>query len=73
MSVVRAAMDPASITPDTVRRHAFLLCLDVPAGTEFGLDLKMWTVGEKFKGMKLIPPGPHLLYWRYAVHTFLTS
>ena len=28
---------------------AGLLCLDVPSGTEFGMDCISWTVGEQFK------------------------
>ncbi|XP_075230621.1 protein AAR2 homolog [Lycorma delicatula] len=37
--------------------------LGVPAGTEFGIDLKSWTVGEKFRGVKMIPPGLHFVYF----------
>ncbi|XP_061188953.1 protein AAR2 homolog [Saccostrea echinata] len=41
---------------------ATLVCLDVPEGTEFGIDYSSWTVGEKFKGVKMIPPGIHFVY-----------
>jgi len=37
--------------------------LDVPAGTEWGLDRKIWTIGDQFKGMKMVPPGLHLMTW----------
>lgn len=40
-----------------------LIFLDVPAGTEFGVDLKSWNVGEKFRGLKMIPPGLHFIYY----------
>eukprot|EP00939_MAST-03C_sp_MAST-3C-sp1_P004707 g4707.t1 len=33
-----------------------LLCMDVPCGVQFGIDMsKRWTTGAKFKGMKMIP------------------
>lgn len=38
--------------------------LDAPVGMEFGVDMKSWTTGEKFKGVKMIPPGPHFLYYK---------
>eukprot|EP00740_Mantoniella_antarctica_P003500 CAMPEP_0181359766 /NCGR_PEP_ID=MMETSP1106-20121128/6275_1 /TAXON_ID=81844 /ORGANISM="Mantoniella antarctica, Strain SL-175" /LENGTH=465 /DNA_ID=CAMNT_0023472929 /DNA_START=123 /DNA_END=1517 /DNA_ORIENTATION=+ len=37
-----------------------LLCLDVPGGTEFGVDCTIWSVGPKFQGVKMVPPGLHL-------------
>jgi A1 cistron-splicing factor AAR2 len=37
-----------------------LLALDVPEGTEFGIDCTVFTVGPKFQGVKMIPPGLHL-------------
>jgi len=40
-----------------------LLCLDVPPGTRFGMDYVSWTVGEKFKGVKFIPPGVHYVHY----------
>lgn len=45
---------------------AFLILLDVPKGTEIGMDYTCWSVGPKFKGIKMIPPGFHFLYWRLA-------
>lgn len=39
-----------------------LLVLDVPEGTNFGIDLKSWETGERFKGVKMIPPGLHFVY-----------
>lgn len=43
---------------------ATLVFLDVPRGTEFGIDMKSWNTGEKFRGVKMIPPGPHYVYYK---------
>ena len=43
---------------------AALVLLDVPERTEFGIDYNSWTVGPKFKGVKMIPPGFHFIYYR---------
>nr|CAD7589768.1 unnamed protein product [Timema genevievae] len=42
---------------------AILIFLDVPSGTEFGIDMKHWNTGEKFKGVKMIPPGIHYVHY----------
>ena len=36
---------------------AAVVLLDVPVGTEVGIDVNSWNVGNKFKGIKMIPPG----------------
>lgn len=41
-----------------------LLVLDVPEGTNFGIDLKSWETGDKFRGVKMIPEGVHFVYHR---------
>lgn len=41
---------------------AFLIIAGVPEKTEFGIDLCSYTVGEKFRGVKMIPPGAHFVY-----------
>jgi A1 cistron-splicing factor AAR2 len=43
---------------------ATLVFLDVPRGTEFGIDMKSWNTGDKFKGVKMIPPGLHYIYYK---------
>jgi len=51
---------------EAVRRFkagACVLTLDFPAETEFGIDVRSWTVGPKFKGLKMVPAGIHLLHW----------
>jgi hypothetical protein len=48
-----------------VQRCASVLCLDVPEGTDVGLDTELWVVGPRFKGIKMIPPGQaHFFYYR---------
>ena len=39
------------------------LFLDVPSNTEFGIDYNCWRTGDKFKGVKMIPPGIHYIYY----------
>ena len=46
---------------------AILVFLDLPEGAEFGMDYNSWTVGPKFRGVKMIPPGLHFVYYRYNV------
>lgn len=40
-----------------------LVLLGMPVGTEFGIDLNSWNVGNRFKGVKMIPPGLHFIYF----------
>jgi len=47
---------------------AVLVLKDVPPATEFGIDTHSWNVGEKFLGVKMIPPGLHFVYYS-AVNT----
>ena len=51
------------------KEGAFLILLDVPHGTEFGIDWKTWTTAERFKGLKMIPPGIHFISYN-AVSKF---
>ncbi|KAJ8929119.1 hypothetical protein NQ314_018233 [Rhamnusium bicolor] len=32
-------------------------------GTEFGIDMKSWNTGEKFRGVKMIPLGVHYIFY----------
>ncbi|XP_023348210.1 protein AAR2 homolog isoform X2 [Eurytemora carolleeae] len=45
---------------------AVLILLDVPTRTEFGIDLNSWNTGDKFMGVKMIPPGLHFIYYSAA-------
>lgn len=40
-----------------------LVLLHVPPGTEFGIDMKIFTTGENFRGIKMIPPGIHFIHY----------
>lgn len=57
-----AAMDN-EIAKKLFHEGAILVCLDVPPGTEFGIDYNSWNVGPKFKGVKMIPPGFHFVFY----------
>lgn len=52
---------------DLARRLFFegatVVILNVPEGTEFGIDYNTWQVGPKFQGVKMIPPGIHFLHY----------
>lgn len=54
--------------PDLAKRlfetGANLVLLDFPVGTEFGIDMNVWNTAERFKGVKMIPPGIHFVHWR---------
>ena len=43
------------------RQFSSLVALDVPAGTSIGIDCMIWLTGERFTGVKMIPPGFHLV------------
>ena len=55
---------------DTARRlfetGAFYILLDAPRALEFGVDFHTWDIGPKFKGLKMLPPGLHFIYYRFA-------
>lgn len=40
-----------------------VILLNSPDGLNVGIDYCMWKTGPKFMGIKLIPPGPHFIYW----------
>jgi hypothetical protein len=47
---------------DLARASGTLLALGFPPGTDMGLDGYAFTTGPRFLGIKLIPPGWHLLH-----------
>lgn len=53
-----------SLARQLLLEGATLVFLDVPRGTEFGIDMKSWNTGDKFRGVKMIPPGPHYVYYK---------
>ena len=57
---VIAQMQPVEVEK-RARQFSALVALDVPAGTSVGIDCMIWLTGEKFSGVKMIPPGFHLV------------
>ncbi|KAK4277965.1 hypothetical protein QN277_015878 [Acacia crassicarpa] len=55
-------MDPETAL-ELVKQGVTLLLLDVPQYTLVGIDTQMFSVGPAFKGIKMIPPGPHFVYY----------
>ncbi len=45
------------------KEGATFVLLNVPIGTEVGIDMTSWNTGEKFRGIKMIPPGLHFIYF----------
>ena len=46
-----------------MREGGTILCIGVPAGTEIGIDYVSWRSGQKFMGIKMIPPGVHFFFY----------
>ncbi|ETV89433.1 hypothetical protein, variant [Aphanomyces astaci] len=40
-----------------------VVCLEVPVGSEFGVDYEAFRTAEKFRGVKLIPSGLHFVFY----------
>ena len=58
---------------ELARSNGTILCLDVPAQIEFGIDLRSYTVGPRFRGIKMIPTnGLHLVTWGSEMHVCAT-
>uniref|UniRef100_A0A9I9DLM5 Protein AAR2 homolog n=1 Tax=Cucumis melo TaxID=3656 RepID=A0A9I9DLM5_CUCME len=55
-------MDPETAL-ELVKHGVTILLLDVPQYTLVGIDTQMFSAGPSFKGIKMIPPGPHFLYY----------
>ena len=59
--------------PETAKKlfesGANVILLNVPPGTEIGIDMQSWRTGPEFKGIKMIPSGLHFIYFRF-VHVF---
>ncbi|XP_023292242.2 protein AAR2 homolog [Lucilia cuprina] len=54
-------MDP-EIAKKLFNQGAVLFITGVPKGTEFGIDLCSYVIGDNFRGVKMIPPGPHYVW-----------
>ena len=59
--------------PETAKKlfesGANVILLNVPPGTEIGIDMQSWRTGPEFKGIKMIPSGLHFIYFRF-VHKY---
>ncbi|KAG9416347.1 a1-alpha2 repression [Aphanomyces cochlioides] len=40
-----------------------VVCLEVPIGSEFGIDYEAFRTAEKFQGVKFIPSGLHFIFY----------
>jgi len=56
----------AELTRIAREEAATVVCLGTPPGLELGLDLRAWTVGSRFRGIKLVPPGLRFLHYAGA-------
>lgn len=56
----------AAMTAERARHllaeYAVLVAHGCPVGTELGIDLQTYRIDERFRGIKMIPPGPHYVY-----------
>ena len=56
--------------PETAKKlfesGANIILLNVPPGTEIGIDMQSWRTGPEFKGIKMIPSGLHFIYFRFV-------
>nr|GMC66216.1 protein AAR2 homolog [Ipomoea batatas] len=59
---LRKNMDPDAAL-QLVKEGATVLLLDVPQSTLIGIDTQMFSSGPNFKGIKMIPPGVHFVYY----------
>ncbi|XVF20659.1 hypothetical protein REPUB_Repub12eG0020700 [Reevesia pubescens] len=55
-------MDPEKAL-ELVKNGATLLFLDVPQYTLIGIDTQVFSAGPAFKGIKMIPPGVHFVFY----------
>ena len=51
----------AETAVEAAKQGSTLVLLDVPQYTLIGIDTQMVSVGPSFKGIKMIPPGPHFV------------
>jgi A1 cistron-splicing factor AAR2 len=48
-----------------------LLLLDCPNGLEFGIDNISWKIGNKFKGVKMVPLGTHIIAYSLQSENYM--
>ncbi|XP_055939138.1 protein AAR2 homolog [Argiope bruennichi] len=63
----RHSSDKLEMSPEKARKlfddGGVLIVLNLPIGSVFGIDMKIYQVGEKFLGLKMIPPGLHFIHY----------
>lgn len=63
MSIENVSADmPQELAKKLFAEGAFLIIVGIPSGIEFGIDLTTYKVAEMFRGIKMIPSGPHFVY-----------
>jgi hypothetical protein len=55
-------MDPWT-AEHVFRSGAICIIEQAPVGLEFGFDLNCWRLAGQFRGVKMIPPGFHCIYY----------
>ena len=65
-------MDKQNFANQNIKKLGFLLFLNVPEEMQFGIDNQFWTIGPKFKGVKLIPSGSHFVYYSLKDENHMT-
>lgn len=65
MATVTTAISNGDIDQNTInhlnKTGGTILCWNVPKKIYFGIDYLTFETGIKFKGVKMIPPGPHFI------------
>ncbi|GAB9471260.1 hypothetical protein Gpo141_00008480 [Globisporangium polare] len=61
-AAARASASSSSSSSSAI--GGFLVCLDVPQATEFGVDYEVFRTGPKFQGVKFLPLGIHFVVFR---------
>lgn len=60
-------LDSLDIDQESAKRlrneGCFFILLDFPIGSSIGIDMSDYSVGEKFRGFKMIPPGLHFIHY----------
>lgn len=59
---IPAAVIPGHLMQHTTK-HCTLILHDVPENSIVGIDMKFWTIGKNFRGIRDIPLGFHYIYF----------
>lgn len=60
-----------NLANEKYKEWGVLILLNSPENIEFGIDNIVWKTGNKFKGVKLIPPGPHIVYYSLKSESYM--